>query len=73
MQGNNGLFSLVNGVPYIGHEKGEIKKISKEERAKLASKPNFKPNRLKDPSVFSPPITSFLPNMKKEFPRVFLK
>jgi hypothetical protein len=50
--------------------------MSKEEREmeeKKEFKNSFKPNRLKDSSVFSPPVTSFLSNLKKEFPRVFHK
>ncbi len=33
----------------------------------------FTYNRLTDSTTFSPPVTSFLPNLKKEFPSVFNK
>jgi len=72
--GSDDLFSEIYGIPFIGHEKV---KIDLKERAASKEKDKFsKPftyNKLHENSVFSPAVSSFTCNLKKEFPSVFNK
>lgn len=68
--GYDSLFNVVTGNPF-----NPI--VEKKRKYKRGEKPEFKKpftsNKLDDVSLFSPAISSFTCNLKKEFPRVFRK
>jgi len=68
--GVNSLFREENGIPFSPF-------VAKERLNKPGEKPEFKKpftyNKLDQISVFSPPMSSFVGNLKREFPKVFRK
>jgi hypothetical protein len=67
------LFGREYGIPFTSEEKTIVNQRDRKEKESKNFKKPFTFNRIHESSVFSPPVTSFMKNMKSDFKAVFIK